>query len=346
VSGSGLSRHRFAVGAGIAISLALLAWTFRDVSFRAVWAHVREADPVWLAAMVVTATFGFVLRAMRWRLLLAPVYPATRFDSRFGAVCIGFMANNVLPARLGEFARAFAVSRIEPVRAGAALGTLVVERLLDGLVLASVLALCLMLPGSPIASPLVRNIAALGAAIFFAGWLLLGFLAREPERWVGLFDRSVGRLLPPRAKRRLSGVLSAFVEGLAVLHDGPIFLRTLVWTLVLWLVLAASVWFGLLAFAIESPGLVGALLLQSLIGFAVAIPSSPGFFGPFEAACRLGLDLYGVGAARTVGFAVTYHVLTFLPVTLLGLWYLHRMGMQWRQLQRSEEILETGDRSA
>lgn len=329
---------------GVAITVALLWWVVRDVPLSEIWDHARRADPGWLLASVVVATLSFVPRAMRWNVLLLPVHAGTRFTTRFEAVCIGAMANNVLPVRLGEFARAYAFSRMEPVGAGAAFGSLVVERVFDGLVLAAFLAATLALPGSPVTGAdgdavLVRQVAGGAAALFAVVAVALWLLARHPKMVMRLFERTAGRILTPDLTDRGLEMLSSFVEGLGALHRPLVFVRILLWTVVVWVVAGVSLWFGLLAFDITGPGPVGGVFLQSLIGFAVAIPSSPGFFGPFEAASRVGLEFYGVASAQAVSFAGVVHVATFIPVTLLGLWFMHRLGLRLRELGRSEEIV-------
>ena len=346
-------RRRWQALLGVAITVALLWWTLRDVPLHEVWAHAVQADLWWLLATVATATLSFVPRALRWHVLLLPIHASTRFRSRFEAVCIGAMANNLLPMRLGEFARAYSFSRMEPVGTSAAFGSLVVERVFDGLVLASFLALGLALPGSPVAgnggdAMMVRRLAGGAAAVFGGAAVGLWLLARFPAKILRLFEHTLGRLLSPDLTDRGVEVLGSFIDGLGSLHRPGVFLRTLAWTVAVWVMAALSIWFGLLAFDIGDPGLAGGLFLQALIGFAVAIPSSPGFFGPFEAASRVGLGFFGVEAARAVGFAGVYHVTTFLPVTLLGLLFMHRLGLRLKELERSEEMVgaamdETGD---
>lgn len=327
---------------GLAVTVALLWWALRDVSAAAVWGHVSRADPLWLAATVVAGTLVFLPRAWRWHVLLLPVADRTKFSSRFGAVCIGFMANNLLPARLGEFGRAFALSRVEPVGLSAALGSLVVERIFDGLVLATFLGAAVLAPGSPLAGEggeTLRRIALGATSLFVVAGGLLWVMARYPRPVLRVFERTLGRILTPDLTDRGIEILASFIDGLGALHRVPVFLRTVAWTLGLWLLAAASIWCGFRAFGIAGPGFAGAAFLQAVIGFAVAIPSSPGFFGPFEAACRFGLSFYDVEAARIVSFAVGYHVLTFIPVTLLGLWYARRLGIRWSELEHSEEIV-------
>ena len=336
--------HRIKVILGLALTILLLWWVLRDVSIPEVWQKVRQADPWLLAAAVIVATFSFVLRALRWRVLLQPTHPDSRFNARFGATCIGFAVNNLLPARLGEFARAYTLSRTEHLNIGASIASLVAERVFDGLVLAFLLFTTISLPGFPLGegstATIVQRTANFGALAFGAAFVLLWVSARRSEQAVRLFERSVGRLLAPALRRRATRIVAGFLDGLGALHDAATFFQALGWSIVVWLNLAVSIWLGLLAFGITAPGLTGSIFLQAVIAFAVAAPSSPGFFGVFEAAARLGLGVYGVDVTDTVGFATSYHVLTFIPVTIIGLWYIRHFGLSWSEMGRSEKIVE------
>jgi len=330
--------------AGLLLTALLLWWVLRDVSVPDVWERVTQADPWYLAGCVLVATFSFVLRALRWRVLLAPAHPDTRFGPRFGATCVGFTVNNLLPARLGEFARAYALSRTETLNIGASVASLVAERVFDGLVLAFFLFATISLPEFPLGegatATLVRRTANLGAIAFGAAFLVLWLAARHPQRSLALFERSVGRLLKPSLRGRTTRLVEGFLSGLGALRDTATFVRALLWSVVVWLNLSVSMWLGLLAFDITAPGLPGSIFLQAVVAFAVAAPSSPGFFGVFEAAARLGLGVYDVPPTDMVSFATSYHILTFIPVTLLGLWYIRRFGLTWSEMGRSEEIVE------
>jgi uncharacterized protein (TIRG00374 family) len=330
--------------AGLALTVLLLWWVLRDVSVVGVWNRIGEADPWLLASAVLTATFSFVLRAVRWRVLLRPSHADSRFVPRFGATCIGFAVNNLLPARLGEFARAYALSRTEGLNIGASVASLVAERVFDGLVLAFFLFATISLPGFPLgegsAAILVRRTANLGALAFGLAFFLLWLAARHSDRSVGLFERLAGRWLKPALRQRATRIVAGFLAGLGSFHDTTTFFKALGWSVVVWLNLSVSIWLGLLAFDITAPGLTGAIFLQSVIAFAVAAPSSPGFFGVFEAAARLGLGVYDVPVTDMVSFATSYHILTFIPVTILGLWYLRYFGLSWSEMGRSEEIVE------
>ena len=329
---------------GLVLTVLLLWWVLRDVSIAEVIDRVAAADPWLLTAAVVAATFSFVLRALRWRVLLRPAYPDTAFNSRFGATCIGFAVNNLLPARLGEFARAYALSRTESVNIGASVASLVAERIFDGLVLAFFLFGTISLPGFPLgdgpAALAIRRTANFGALAFGLAFLLLWWAARHPDGSVRLFERTLGRLLISRLRVRARRLVAGFLEGLGALHNTATFVLALAWSILVWLNLSASIWLGLLAFGITAPGFTGAIFLQSVVAFAVAAPSTPGFFGLFEAATRLGLGVYDVPATDMVSFATSYHILTFIPVTVVGLWYIRHFGFSWSEMGHSEQIVE------
>lgn len=339
-----MREHRGKFLLGLVVTVLLLAWALRDVSAGRVLALVGRADPLWLAAMVVAATGAFLLRALRWRLLLLPEYPGTGLHARFAAVCIGFMVNNVFPARLGEFARAYAFSRVEDIEAGAAFGSLVMERVLDGLTLTAFLVAVLVLSGTGqvglLDAPLLQRIALGGAAVFGVGFVGIWLVVRYPGVAVRTFEATAGRVVPGHLYEKLRSLLRSFVRGLGSVSRPSVLVGAVAWSVAVWACLAASMWCGMLAFGIAAPGFPGAVLVQAIVGFAVAIPSSPGFFGPFEAAARVGLSAYGVDPSRIVAFAVSYHILTFIPVTLLGLWYLSRLGMGWKEVERSEAVVE------
>ena len=133
---------------GLSVSALLLWWVFRGEDLGAIAAEVAAADPWWLLASVFVATAGYLLRAMRWQVLLTPLRSQTGLRTRFAATAIGFMVNNLLPARAGEFARAWSLARMAKMRTSACLSSLVVERLFDGITVVALLVVSLALPGT------------------------------------------------------------------------------------------------------------------------------------------------------------------------------------------------------
>jgi hypothetical protein len=251
-------------------------------------------------------------------------------------VSIGFMANNLLPARAGEFARAWVVKREAPVRFITALATVGVERLFDGLLMLALMAVAIAAPSFPSHATL-ENVSlsrlATTAAIGFGGVLLAAFVvAVHPAPWLRLLDRITGTLLPARIAKPVNDLGHGLIMGLEVLKKPGRFAAVLFWSLVQWLVNAASFAVCFKAFGLSVPP-EGSLLLQGILGFGVALPSSPGFAGVFEGATKVTLVLYSVDPSRALAYALTYHVTTFLPITLLGLHSLSRARLHLGDLR-------------
>jgi len=325
---------------GLAVSVALLAWVLYKINLGEVWAYARRANPWLLLATVTLATVTFPVRAIRWRLILRDV-DGHRFPLQplWHATAIGFMANNLLPARAGEVARAYVATRQLPVRFTTALASIGVERVFDGLVMLGLMAVAIAAPSFP-AQALVggRSLAAVAAtgALVFGTILVIALLVvHRPAPWLRFFGRLAQRLLPAGAAARVMHAAEGIVAGLTVLKSPTRFAGVVAWSLVLWIKNAAAFAICFRAFGLDVP-LEAALLLQGIIGFGVAVPSTPGFVGVFEAATLLTLRLYGVDASQAVSYALTYHVTTFIPITLLGLWSLSRLHLRLGELREGD----------
>lgn len=306
------------------------------MALREVWLHLRSVRPVPFLGAVALATATFPLRTIRWQSLLRFEGVTLPFVPLWHATAIGFMANNLLPARAGEVARAYTAARVTPVRFATAFASIAVERVLDGLTLVALLVAGIwaggFAAGTTVGGVTLGGIAR-GTGGLFAALLLAAFVfVHWPAPTMRLTRRVVTRLLPERAARWIVTTLEGVLAGLDALRSPGRFARVAAWSFVVWGCNAASFWLAFVAFDLPVP-VSGGLLLAALIAFGVAIPSSPGFFGPFEAVCRVTLALYGVAASNAVSYAVGYHLATFLPITLLGIWSLGRTHVQLRDIR-------------
>jgi uncharacterized protein (TIRG00374 family) len=315
---------------GIAVSAFLLWWTLRNEPLGPVWAAVRDANWWWWLASTVAATLIFPLRSRRWRVILEPAAGRVADGPLWRATAIGMMANNVLPARAGEIARAYALTREEPrVALAPALASLAVDRAFDGIVLLLLLFVAPLDPAFPVGGRVfgqtVPMLARTGVALLV---ILLGgmyALLAFPGGAERVF-RAVARRLIPRAEARGASALRAFAEGLSVLRHPGRFAAVFGWTLAHWLLAAGSLWLGFRAVGIAAP-FTAALFLNSVTSIATAIPASPGFFGVFEVSAKASLQLYGVPSGLALSWALGYHVLTFIPITVFGAVYAVRLGL-------------------
>lgn len=315
---------------GIALSALLLWWTLHGEDLGAVWQVLTTSSLTLWIACTATATAIFPLRARRWQAILAPQAGRLPLAPLWRATAIGMMANNVFPARAGEFARAFSLSRARPeVRFTTAFASLVVDRLFDGVVVLAMLLLATLDPRFP-ADATIYGVSATRIAATAGGFLgvvLVGVAAMVffPAPLIGIAERMVTAVWKTGGAR-VRGLLEGFAAGLGVVREPALAFEVLFWTVLHWIVNALAFWLGFRALGIDAP-LSAAFFLQGLIAIGVALPSSPGFFGVFEAAAKAGLSLYGVPTALAVSWGLGFHILSFIPITVLGAWYFSRMHL-------------------
>ncbi len=320
---------------GLALSVALLWWVFRDVEWGAVRHDLANANIPLVVLSVVVATMVFPLRAIRWRPILDPVAPRLPFGPLWRATAMGFMANSILPARAGELVRAFVLSRETPVPFSAAFASLVVDRVFDAVVVILLMVLAMFDPGFPsgtlIAGRPASNYAGSGVVVLVIVAIGLYAIVIFPDRLMRLFEL-VARRVAPRFEERGRQILKSFADGLSVLRHPGRFAIVFGWAAALWLTQAFAFWIMFVALGISIP-FSAALFLNGLIMFAVALPSTPGYFGPFEAAAVAGLGIYGVDRNLAIAWSLTFHVLTLIPITVIGLWYVARSGLRLGELR-------------
>ena len=324
---------------GIVLSVALLVWTLRGVSLAAVWNELESSNLLLFLASAVTATLIFPLRAIRWRIILEPVAPGLSLGPLWRSIAIGGMANNLLPARAGEIARAYALTRETTVPFASSLASLAVDRLFDMVVLLALGVAALLDPAFPrgarVAGQTLGNLAqgsVVLVVLLVAGLYMLAIFPSQLVRAFEIFARRVS----PAVEERGKSALIRFSAGLSVLKSPGRFLAVLFWTIVHWLVNALAFWLGFLAVGIHI-GFPAALFLQMLIAVGVALPSAPGFFGVFEKLATVGLAIYGVSATAATSWAIGFHILSFIPITVIGIYYFSRLGLSFRELRAQPE---------
>jgi uncharacterized protein (TIRG00374 family) len=249
------------------------------------------------------------------------------------------MVNNVVPARAGEVARAYALTRETGVPFATTLASLAVDRLLDSVVLLGFIGLALLDPafrsgvshlGGPLAAVAGGGVIFLVAMI--GGVFALVFFPRQLIRLFELFARRVSPALEEKGKV----VLEKFIAGLSVLRRPDRFAAILGWTTAHWLLNAVGYMLAFRAFGITAP-FSAALFLLGFIALGAAVPSAPGFFGVFEYMAIQGLAIYGVPKDQATSWAIGFHILAFIPITVIGGYYFTRLGLGLGELQKGGE---------
>lgn len=322
------------------MSAALIYWTLRGISPTEVARLLSRADLLLFAAATFCATAIFALRAQRWQAILAPVAAKIGFGPLWRATAIGMMVNNVVPARAGEIARAYALTKEAPVPFPTALASLAVDRLFDAIVLLLLAASALLDPALSGSQTLAgRSLSSFAAGagtivvVLLLGLYALVFFPRQLLRLFELFARRVS----PAVEDRGRAMLETFVRGLSVLRSPGRFMAVFGWTLAHWLLNAVGFWLAFKAVGISAP-FSAALFLQAFIALGTAVPSLPGFFGVFEYMSVQGLSVYGVSQQQAATWAIGYHLFSFIPITSIGAYYFARLGVRLRDLQPSPEL--------
>lgn len=288
---------------GLAISLVCGYIAVRGVEWSAVWTAMTGVHLLTLIPAIGCLGLLFVLRAARWQRLVAPLHPLP-LRPFFSATLIGFMANDLLPLRVGEFIRTYALTRMTPVRMSTALATAVLERLWDTVVISILLGCTLFIV--PMPAWLVRaSMVTLGSCVvlLIVGWWLARRAPGSGLSW-----------LSPR----LTTLVERFADGLRTLHSFSSVVGVLLLSFVLWLPLIAYYWLLLRACGFALP-LGASLVVTVLTVLAAALPAAPGFVGTFQYAVVLALSFFSIPKEEALGFSIVAHVAQLLPVIVAGL---------------------------
>jgi glycosyltransferase 2 family protein len=318
------------------LALGLLAVFLRNADFPRVWIAMRSARAELLGLSLVLTALTYFIRAERWQYLLEPL-GHTRFWVAFRTTVIGFAASFVLPARAGEVLRPYLLAKQEGLPPTAAFATIIVERMLD--LVAVLILLCgffLFFPGNAAsAAPRLYRAVAIGglvmAPVGIAILAAMFLMAGHPERLHRLVLR-VERVLPTRIAHAVAAFARSFAEGLAVVRRPSRLVAAMAWSLVLWLSISAQIWTVARAFSIVVP-FGGSFIVTAMLVVGVAIPT-PGGVGGTHEAFRLGVtSFFGADNNAAVGAAILQHAVNFAPITVLGLWFLARDGINMGRLR-------------
>lgn len=331
-------KRLFKLLASLAVTLVFGWWAFRDTHWSEQWASLRAAHYGWVAPYLGVLLLIHLSRTVRWGALLAS-QERLRFRALNDASAIGFMMLLVLPFRLGEFARPFLIAQRSSIRKSAAMTSVVLERIADGLFVSLLLSgLLFFVHGDATPMRLARYGANAMFAVFFGGFLFLLFAARYHDRAVALVRGTLGRVSPSLGQRA-SDIVDSFVGALKQRHRPSELAAFLVWTLIYWGLNGFGMWVLMQAFPFQL-SLVQAYVVMCLVVVGVMIPAAPGMVGTFQAFVKIGLSIF-LPAAVVNGPGLAYANVLWLCQTAqqigLGLLFLSLDQLSFRDLAGSME---------
>jgi uncharacterized protein (TIRG00374 family) len=322
-------KRAIALAATILVAAVFTYLAVRGVHWHSAWLALKTCDAWWLVPAMVAFAAQTVMRGMRWRSLFAPGRRPERLPV-LAATMIGYLFNNILPARAGEAARVVALAQRTGTPAAEIVGTVVVERAYDVL---SILIIFFC------ASPWLPHENWFGTAAIVAGIAALGLgaviwvLAVHGDRPLRVIVRPLGRL-PGLSVERVEREAAMLAEGLSGLRERRVAVEALLWSIAAWMTSALWAWLVLLAFQ-PSLGFGAGVLVTVVIGLSMIIPSPPAAVGVFEAAGVLALHAFGISQSAAFPYALVLHVSNFVPLVLVGAITLHSAARQPSQMRGS-----------
>ena len=324
---TGMRRHLVVV-AGLLISAAALWFVLQTIDVGEAVEVIGRANPAWLLAIIGVVAVQAVLRAWRWSILM----PARDDGSRVSGwallppMLVGYLGNTVLPARLGEPMRAIIASRRERVGTTEALGSVLVERLVDIAMLATAAFVAALIVAGPAWTIQLLGVATAGGAVGMVVLLTVGLdpILRLADR-LGLAERPAVRDLAARFVATLGGKS----------RRGPL-VAAAAMSIVAWILDAGSFWLAARAVGADL-GYLAAAVVDGVSVLGTAVPSAPGFVGTFELAASGTARALGVPGAQALAMAVVVHVMTLVPLALGGAVSLALMGAKLGEVAHAAE---------
>lgn len=325
---------------GLVISAVFLYFVLRGLELDKVWEALENAQYIWLVPGVAVYFLGVWARAWRWHYMLRPLKKIST-ASMFPIVAIGYMGNNIYPARAGEVLRAAVLKQREGVPISASLATVIVERIFDGVVMLAFVFLNLpelarlAQQAVKVSGFSIELVAVLGTLLFVGALLVFLAAAMFPRVTERVLDALV-RLLPERLRERTRAIAMRFLSGLESLRSPQEALMIFLTTVVIWLLETAKYWFVMHAFDF-TVSFFALMLMNGIVNLATTLPSAPGYVGTFDAPGIAVLTAYGVPGEMAAGYTLVLHGALWFPITLLGAYYYLRQPLRWgKQVVRGE----------
>jgi len=315
---------------GIIISIVFLILAVRNINFSEFLAAMKQARFIYIIPAVIIYISGFLFRAVRWQFIMEPV-KKIKFHSSFSVVMIAWMANNLLPARLGEIIRAYVIGKKEQISKSASFATIIIERILDGLTIILfffIMALLLDLP-------LWEQKTGYIAGALFIGILIFLILIKTKQIHKSKPVNFLVNIFPDKISDKIPYILNRFAKGLDFFSTGKKQVFTALLSLLIWLLEACTFYLVIKSLNLPLPW-YAAFQALIIINLGILIPSSPGYIGTYHYFCILALSIFGIEKEPALTYAIIIHALQFISVTSLGLFFTYREGWNLQKLKEAQ----------
>ncbi len=316
---------------GLLISVLLLFIALRGLQLIDVWEGIKSADFIWLFPGIIIYFIAVWMRAFRWHLFLRPIKTIS-VNEIFPIVTIGYMGNNIYPARAGEILRAIVLKHQHKVPVSASLATIIIERVIDGVIMLGFIILnsseITTLPGAGEFAETVRTAALWGSVVFIGALFIFLFAAVYPERTRKILFLVIEKTIPKNWRGKAQSISQKFSKGLRSLSSPIDIVIIFFVSIVIWLLETCFYWFIMLAFPFRVSFLT-LMLMNGVLNLFTAIPSTPGYIGTFDAPGIAMLTAFGVDPEISASYILLLHAALWLPITIIGGLFISKVGLDW-----------------
>jgi uncharacterized protein (TIRG00374 family) len=301
---------------GILISVILVYLSVRGIKFQGILSDLEQIKISYVIFFTLLVVLMQYLRSYRWGVILQPMEKIDQF-ALFSVTSVGFMAIAAIPARIGELARPYLISKRSSIKMSSALGTILVERVLDSftvLTMAVIVIFFTDLPSWMIESSIIFFLLAVAMFCFIL------FLILRREKALKFINLILSKL-PGKFANKIDQLIHHFIDGFQIVTNIKLLLYLFFLSAVIWLVDVAAIYMLLLSFGFTLP-VIASFVLMIILIVGIAIPAGPGYIGNWHYACLVALSLFGLAKADALSFAVVYHFLSMIIVLVLGIAFL------------------------
>ncbi|MBD3382989.1 MAG: flippase-like domain-containing protein [candidate division Zixibacteria bacterium] len=335
-------RKKLLIIVGWLLSIVLLYFTFKDHPFDQLWSTLKSANYFWVLPNVVLIMAAMLYRAYRWQIMIDPIKRIGLSDL-FASTMVGFMANNVLPLRMGEFIRAYSIGKLGNLSRSSSFATIVLERIFDTFTLLLMLTVILIaraLPLNPEGEYYDRIVYAgyLMLALSIVLLALLVLLKVKSPQTLGIL-RKLLSIFPKKISDFVLYIFEKFAEGLAVLGDTGRMFRIVLHSILLWIIMALSNYFIFIALGLTDLPWTASFVVLIVVSLGIFVPASPGYIGLFHYLVVLSLSIYPaeVSDSSARGCAIILHASQYIIITVVGIYYLMRRHLSLKEAQIEAE---------
>jgi len=305
---------------GILISIVLVYLSVRGIHLQDVFRDLKNIQLSYVIYFVLLVLLMQFLRSYRWGVILQPMEKIDQI-SLFSVTSVGFLAIAAIPARLGELARPYLISQRSSIKMSSALGTILVERVLDGFSVLSISVIVLFVADLP---SRYQSLMIKSSIIFFllalAMFCFIVFLILRRTAALKLINRILSKL-PGKFANKVDEVIHHFIDGFQIVTNIKFLLYLFFLSALVWFVDVMAIYMLMKAFGFTLP-VIASFVVMIILIVGIAIPAGPGYIGNWHYACVLALSIFGLAKAEALSFAVVYHFLSMAIVIILGVAFL------------------------